>query len=582
MKELRRILPYLLKYKACLIIGLFGAVLTKAFQLVIPYCTGRAVDVINSEDIYLKLLSIFVLLIIAAKLAEGLTEFIWRRNLISMAHNITFDLRNAFYRHLLKLSFSWFNRMHTGDIMSRATNDIQEVRGVLEFVVANFIRNIVLVIGGMILMFVISVELALLTCLPLFIMFVIVKFLMPKIYRLSLKVQEQLAAVSAHAQENFSGIRVVKAFSVENVEKEDFSDLSQEYVNRSMSFVKLRAFMMPMFMTIAQVCWLMALWYGGRGIVMGKLSLGQLIMFVGYQRMMLWPMASFGFLITRLQRGSASMARINRIFDLDPEIRDDERTGEDIEIKGEIEFKDLSFQYPESSFSLKDLNLKIPAGSTIGVVGPVGSGKSSFVSLLMRLFEIPDKTVLIDGRDINSIPVHRLRSSIGYVPQDSFLFSETIRENISFGKPGIDFANVLEAAKIARVHDDIEQFEKKYDQLVGERGVTLSGGQKQRVAIARALVLDSPILILDDALSSVDTHTEEEILDKLRSFSRMRTTFIISHRISTVAMSDFIIVFDEGRIIERGTHSELVEKGGLYASIYYKQQLEAQIESQGD
>jgi ATP-binding cassette subfamily B protein len=305
-------------------------------------------------------------------------------------------------------------------------------------------------------------------------------------------------------------------------------------------------------------------------------------MFIGYQRMMLWPMASFGFVITRMQRGSAAMARINRILEQEPEIQDDERTGDDFALRGKVEFRNLSFQYPESSFAIRGVNLSIPAGATVGIVGPVGSGKSSFVSLIMRLFDVHDGTLFIDGRDINTIPVRRLRSSIGYVPQDSFLFSETIRENISFGRPGLDFARVVEAARVAQVAGDIEGFPEKYDQLIGERGVTLSGGQKQRVAIARALALDPKILILDDSLSSVDTHTEDALLRDLRTFSEKRTTLIISHRISTVASADFTIVFDNGEIIEKGTHDELLAQGGLYASIFHKQQLEAQIESEGD
>jgi ATP-binding cassette subfamily B protein len=330
------------------------------------------------------------------------------------------------------------------------------------------------------------------------------------------------------------------------------------------------------------VCPLLILWFGGRQIIREGMTIGELVMFLGYQQMMIWPMMMFGMVLTRLQRGGAAMARINRILAIQPEIRDDERTGPPVDIVGDIEFRALSFQYPGSGFALRNISLRIPAGATVGIVGPVGSGKSSFVSLVMRLFDIPDGALYIDGRDINTIPVEKLRSSIGYVPQDSFLFSETIRENIAFGKPDMDFERIAEAARIARVADDIEGFPKKYDQLIGERGVTLSGGQKQRVAIARALALDPRILILDDALSSVDTHTEEEILGALRDFSRRRTTLIISHRISTVAAADFIVVFDNGAIIEQGAHSELVRKDGAYASIFRKQQLEEQIESEGD
>ncbi len=582
MKELLRLLPYVKRYKALLVVGLIGAVSTKLLQLAIPYCTGRAIDAIIPGPVDLKLVMFCVAVMAGVRIAEGLTEFLWRRKLISMSHHVAFDIRNTFYRHLLKLSFSWFNQMHTGDIMSRATNDIQEVRGVLEFGVANLLRSIVVVVGGLVLMFVVSVQLTLLALVPLLAMFLIVRFVLPKIYSRSMKVQEQLAAVSADAQENFSGIRVVKTFAVEDVEKKKFDQLSQEYVRHSMGLVNLRALMMPVFMTAAQAGLLIVLWYGGRDVITQKLTIGDLFMFIGYLRMMMWPMASFGFMIARFQRGAAAMARINRILELEPEIRDDRRTGEDLEIRGEIEFRNLSFQYPESSFAVRDLNLRIPAGATVGIVGPIGSGKSSFISLIMRLFDVPDGTLFIDGRDINTVPIQTLRSSIGCVPQGSFLFSETIRENISFGKPGVELDQVIEAARVARVDDDIEQFTDKYEQLVGERGVTLSGGQKQRVAIARALVLNPKILILDDSLSSVDTHTEEEILQGLRSFSAKRTTLIISHRISTVAAADFIIVFDDGEIVEQGTHNELVAKDGLYGSIHRKQQLEAAIDSEGD
>jgi ATP-binding cassette subfamily B protein len=397
-----------------------------------------------------------------------------------------------------------------------------------------------------------------------------------------MRVQEQMAALSTNAQENFSGIRVVKAYATEEIEKRKFKELSEEYVNRNMEMVYLRAYMAPLFLTVMMICPLLILWFGGQYIIKEEFTIGKLVMFLSYQRMMLWPMMMFGMVMARLQRGGAAMARINRIMSIDPEIQDDKRTGPDLEIKGEIEFRKLSFRYEDSGFGLDNIKVKIPTGATVGIVGPVGSGKSSFVSLIMRLFDIPDGSLFLDGRDINTIPVNRLRSSIGYVPQDSFLFSETIRENISFGKPNMDFAQIVEAARTAQIADDIEQFPGKYDQLVGERGVTLSGGQKQRVAMARAIALNPNILILDDSLSSVDTHTEEAILQGLRRFKKDRTTLLISHRISTVAAADFIIVLDKGKIIEQGTHTELVEKGGLYSSIYQKQQLETQIESEGD
>lgn len=582
MKHLLRLLPYVKRYRGLLIVGLVCAVLTKAYGLVVPYATGLAFDNIFGTDPNITIITCYILAIVSAKVAESLTQYLWMRTLPSLSHHVAFDLRNTLYRHLLKLSFSWFARMHTGDIMSRAVNDIQEVRGVLQFSIAGLLRNIFLFAGATTIMFLISVELALLTLLPLLVMTFVIRFLLPRIYSLSMKVQEQLATVSTHAQENFSGIRVVKAYAVEEIEKDKFAELSQGYVEHSMSLVKFRAFIMPMFMIVAQLCTLLALWYGGRRIILRDFTIGRLIMFIGYQQQMLWPMAMFGFMVTRMQRGAAAMARINRILDMEPEIKDDGRTGADLTIHGEIEFKNLSFQYPDSSFAMKDVSLRIPAGATVGIVGPVGSGKSSFVSLIMRLFDVPDGTLFIDGRDINTVPLSSLRTSIGYVPQDSFLFSETIRENISFGKPGVDFAEVARAAEIAQVADDIEQFPDKYDQLVGERGVTLSGGQKQRVAIARAIVLDPKILILDDALSSVDTQTEDKMLREMRRIWEDRTTLIISHRISTIASSDFIVVFDDGGIVEQGTHGELIAQDGLYASIYRKQQLEAQIESEGD
>lgn len=582
MKQLLRLLAYIKRYRGLLIVGLSAAVLTKLFELVIPYPTGLAVDNIDKGPVNLIFVTRCMLVIVGALIGEGLTQYLWMRKLMSMSHHVAFDLRNTFYRHLLRLSFSWFNRTHTGDIMSRAANDIQEVRGLLHFGLANLLRNTVMFAGALTLMFIISTQLALLTLLPLIVMMLAIRLVLPRIYSLSMMVQEQLAAVSTHAQENFSGIRVVKAYAVEEIEKKKFTEISHGYVQRSMSLVWLRALIMPMFMTVGQLCILLALWFGGREIILKKLTFGQLVMFFGYQQMMLWPMAMFGFILTRIQRGAAAMARINRILEQEPEIKDDQRTGDDFELSGGISFRNLSFQYPDSTFGLRDISLNIPAGATVGIVGPIGSGKSSFVSLIMRLFDVPDGTLFLDGRDINTIPLRRLRASTGYVPQDSFLFSETIRENISFGKPGVDFAQVMKAAQIAQVADDIEQFPDKYDQLVGERGVTLSGGQKQRVAIARALALDPKILILDDALSSVDTHTEEAILQGLRTFSEQRTTLIISHRISTVAAADFVIVFDDGRIIEQGSHSELLAKGGAYASIYHKQQLEAQIESEGD
>ncbi len=582
MKELLRLWPYVKRYKNMLLVGMLGASLTKVFQLSVPYVLRKAIDEIDQPPVVMLLVTYFVLAIVALRLGESVTEFLWRRWLLTLTHNVAFDLRNTFYRYLLRLSFSWFNRAHTGDMMSRATNDIQEVRAAMQFALAFIVRSVIVLVGGLVIMFVVNPVLAVLTILPLAAVTVIMRLILPRMYRLSMRVQEQLAALSTNAQENFSGIRVVKAYATEEIEKRKFTEQSQEFVNRNMDLVYLRAYVWPLFMVISQVCTLLVLWYGGREIIRERFTIGQLVMFFTYQNMMLWPMMMFGMVLARMQRGGAAMARVNRILAVVPEIQDDKRTGPDIIMRGRIEFRNLSFKYPDSDFSLKDVILDVPVGTTVGIVGAVGSGKSSMVSLVMRLFDVPDSTLYIDGRDINTIPLHRLRSSVGYVPQDSFLFSDTIRENISFGRPDMDFARIVEAARIAQVADDIEGFPKKYDQLIGERGVTLSGGQKQRVAIARAIALDPKVLILDDALSSVDTHTEEAILRGLHEFSSRITTLIISHRMSTVSSADFIVVLEDGRIIEQGTHAQLIEKGGVYASVFHKQQLETEIESEGD
>jgi len=577
MKSLLFLKSYILKYKKRFFFGIVFVLLTNAVSMAAPWLLGYIIDSIR-RGISFNGLLVLSGLFLAIALVQGVFRFFMRILMMGLSSMVEYDLRNDFFAHLQRLDQAYYTATKTGDLMARATNDLRALRGVLGHGIMYGLNTLVIFPLALILMINLNLKLTLLSLIPFPILVVSINRFGSLIHKIFEKVQEQFSVISAKAQENLSGIRIVKAYVRENYEIEEFKKLNREYVNRSKSLIKVWSFFFPMMRLLSGIALVIVLWYGGMQVIRGVLSLGEFVAFMSYLMMLIWPMIALGWVLTIFQRGAASMKRFKRILDVEPGISDDENTDGTITgIKGEIEFKDLSFSYNETPV-LKNINLRIERGMTLGIIGPTGSGKTTLVSLIPRIFDCNENTLFIDGISVRKIPLAVLRENVGFVPQESFLFSETITENIGFSMEKIDEKNIREAAKISRISRDVEEFPRGYDTILGERGINLSGGQKQRTAISRAVVKNPAVIVLDDALSSVDTKTEEEILDNLKQFLKERTSIIVSHRISTIKDADLIVVLDEGEIIERGTHDELITKDGLYASIHRKQLLTQELE----
>jgi len=574
--NLARLKTYLLRHKRGLILGAIFALGTNFFALLIPYVLRYTIDglqtVINKETLLL-----YALLIASISIMGGFFRYLMTRRLMGVAFQVEYELRNDLFNHLQKLSLSYFHKIKTGDIMARATNDLKAVRMLLGPGIRNLLNTIIMGSTAIILMLIINSELTLYSLIPLPILTVAVIIFSSRIFHRFKKVQEQFSSISAGVQENLSGIRVVKAYVQEENEKRKFKQLNQDYMNKNMSLVKIWGPFFPFIMLIAGIGIVIVLWFGGQLVITGEISLGQFVQFSGYLMMLTWPMMALGWVINLVQRGSASMGRLMEILDQVPEIKDSEWTQDINILEGEIEFKNVSFAYDEKVI-LKNINLKIPKGMTIGIMGPTGSGKTTLVNLIPRLLELRQGSLTIDGMEIKTIPLKVLRKNVGYVPQETFLFSESLKENIIYGLEGFDEAKLRRAVSISALDDEIERFSQRYETPVGERGVTLSGGQKQRTALSRAIIREPKILILDDAFSSVDVHTEEKILKQLRKFRERRTCILVAHRISTIHDADLIVVLKDGEIVEQGTHKELVSSGGIYANIYRQQRLREELE----
>jgi len=574
--NLARLKTYLLRHKRGLILGAIFALGTNFFALLIPYVLRYTIDglqtVINKETLLL-----YALLIASISIMGGFFRYLMTRRLMGVAFQVEYELRNDLFNHLQKLSLSYFHKIKTGDIMARATNDLKAVRMLLGPGIRNLLNTIIMGSTAIILMLIINSELTLYSLIPLPILTVAVIIFSSRIFHRFKKVQEQFSSISAGVQENLSGIRVVKAYVQEENEKRKFKQLNQDYMNKNMSLVKIWGPFFPFIMLIAGIGIVIVLWFGGQLVITGEISLGQFVQFSGYLMMLTWPMMALGWVINLVQRGSASMGRLMEILDQVPEIKDSEWTQDINILEGEIEFKNVSFAYDEKVI-LKNINLKIPKGMTIGIMGPTGSGKTTLVNLIPRLLELRQGSLTIDGMEIKTIPLKVLRKNVGYVPQETFLFSESLKENIIYGLEGFDEAKLRRAVSISALDDEIERFSQRYETPVGERGVTLSGGQKQRTALSRAIIREPKILILDDAFSSVDVHTEEKILKQLRKFRERRTCILVAHRISTIHDADLIVVLKDGEIVEQGTHKELVASGGIYANTYHQQRLREELE----
>ncbi len=612
-KKLRPLVPYLKRYRRGLAWGALCVLLTNGLAVQFPQVLRHATNDLHSGVTTEKLLK-YALAVVAVFVAKGIFQFLTRWIVIGVSRDIEFDLRNDLFAHLERLSYSYYQRNRTGDIMARATNDLNAVRMLLGPAIMYSANTIVFTALAVSYMFKISPKLTMYAFLPLPIASIVIQYFGRQIHERFERIQAMFSDISARAQENFSGARVIRAYVQEQSEIAAFESANQEYIRRSLGLVRLMGMLWPTLELMLGIAVVIVLWLGGRQVLQGRMNVGDFVAFNTYMAQLMWPVIALGWVINIFQRGTASMARINEILTQQPEIADeigssghrvigssknqavqitrspdhpmtrsvspDHPITRSPDFSGEIEFRNLNYAYNGTPV-LKDINLRIPAGSSLAIVGPTGSGKTTLVSLIPRIYDADPGTVLIDGRPIRQFPLDSLRRHIGFVPQETFLFSDTIRENIAFGVSREDgdvpLEDIQSAAEAANIAQDIESFPEGYNTTVGERGITLSGGQKQRTAIARALLRSPRILILDDALSSVDTHTEDKILNHLREIMQGRTTIFISHRVSTVRNADSIAVLHQGRIVEQGTHDQLLAQNGYYTDLYNKQLLEEEL-----
>jgi ATP-binding cassette subfamily B multidrug efflux pump len=578
-KSLRPLFPYLKKYKSSYAFGTLCVLINNGIWILFPLIIRRAIDDLHTGISRHKLLT-YALLLFAVAGTKGVFQFLMRWIVIGVSREIEFDLRNDLFRHLERLSSSFYQRTRTGDIMARATNDLNAVRMLLGPAIMYSANTIVFTAGALVFMLSISPKLTAYAFLPLPIVSITIQYFGRRINERFERIQAMFSEISARAQENFSGARVIRAYAQEEAEIAAFETANQEYVRRSLRLVRLMGMLWPVLETMLGFAIVLVLWLGGREVLNRHITVGDFVAFNTYMVQLTWPIIAMGWVINLFQRGTASMARINELLIESPEIADREQaqvaTADSAEIQGEIEFCHLNFAYNGTQV-LHDIHLRVPAGTSLAIVGPTGAGKSTLAGLIPRNYDASEGMILIDGRPIRNYPLALLRRSIGFVPQETFLFSDTIRENIAFGMPDASEQEVQAAASAATIADDIESFPDKYRTLVGERGITLSGGQKQRTAIARAILRNPRILILDDALASVDTQTEDKILHRLREIMKGRTTIFISHRVSTVRNADRIAVLYGGRIVELGTHEELIAREGYYTDLYHKQLLEEEL-----
>jgi ATP-binding cassette, subfamily B, multidrug efflux pump len=594
LNNLRPLFPYLRKYRTTYWIGALCVLCNNCVWILFPLVIRRAIDDLNVRVTQHKLITYSALLLAVAGI-KAIFQFLTRWILIGVSREIEFDLRNDLFTHLERLSYSFYQRTRTGDIMARATNDLNAVRMLLGPGIMYTANTVVFTAGALAFMLSISPRLTIFAFAPLPIVSIVVQYFGHRIHERFERIQAMFSDISAKAQENFSAARLVRAFVQEQAEVESFERENTEYIARSLKLVRLMGMLWPTLETLLGVAIVIVLWVGGREVLLHRISVGSFVAFNTYMVQLTWPVIALGWVINIFQRGIASMGRIESILAEQPEIADVgvPAKGVPTEVHGEIEFRDLSFHYGQTLIAaergmghlhgdenvLKSINLRVPAGTSLAIVGPTGSGKSTLVSLIPRIYDAAPGSVLIDGRPIREFPLEVLRHNIGFVPQETFLFSDTIRENIAFGTDNATDEDVRRAAEAASIADEIESFPDGYNTLVGERGLTLSGGQKQRTAIARALIRNPRILVLDDALASVDTQTEDRILNHLREIMEGRTTIFISHRVSTVRNADRIAVLHDGSIVEYGTHDELIERNGYYTELYNKQLLEEELET---
>ena len=578
MKELQHLNKYFYKYKTQLVIGIIITIVSKLFTVFVPELIGSTIDIVNTQtqntngdlSAFKSDLLKNILLIVGAAVIAGVLTFFMRQTIINVSRFIEFDLKNEIYKQYQKLSLNFYKKNRTGDLMNRISEDVGKVRMYAGPAIMYSINTITLFIVALIFMYKQAPTLTLYTILPLPILSILIYKISSEIHKRSTIVQQYLSKLSTFTQESFSGISVIKAYGIEPQTFKNFNDLSLASKEKQLSLVRVQAFFFPMMILLIGISNIIVIYIGGKQYIDGQISLGTITEFIIYVNMLTWPVATVGWVTSIVQEAEASQKRINEFLKIEPEIKNTVTAPS--KIKGDIEFKDVHFTYDDTNIkALQGISFKVNSGETLAIIGKTGSGKSTILDLIGRLYDIDKGELLIDGKNIKDINLTSLRDAIGYVPQDAFLFSDTINNNIKFGKENATNEEVITAAKNAHVHKNIMKFNKQYETILGERGITLSGGQKQRVSIARAIIKAPHILLFDDCLSAVDTETEEKILNNLYQLTKEKTTIIVSHRISSAKNANHIIVLDDGKIVQKGSHESLINTDGYYKELYLKQ-----------
>jgi ATP-binding cassette subfamily B protein len=579
LKRLLPLKPYLARYKKRYAIGFVCLVIAQGVGIAPPLVIKAAIDALSANVTSGKLLY-YAGLLLGVAFIKAVFQFWQRWILIGISRDAEYDLRNDLFRHLMRLSPRFYTETPTGDLMSKLTNDLNAVRNLIGPGIMYSAGTLTLGVATISVMLSLDWRLTLLALAPMPLVSVAVKVFGQKIHDRFEKIQEMYSRLTEKVRENLSGVRVIRAFTQEAAEMAEFDGMNREFVEKNQGLIWITSMMWPAMALLFGLAFMLIMIVGGQHVLSGKISVGTFAAFNVYVLYLIWPIIAIGWVMNLLQRGLASLGRLNTIFEAKPDIDDRDVPAQPVRsIRGEIEFRNLSFSYNGRAI-LKNVNMHIPAGRTVAIVGATGSGKSTLVNLIPRLYDAPPGTVLVDGVPIRQIPLQVLRQDIGFVPQETFLFSETIRENVKFGTLAASDADVERAAEISNILPDIQGFPRGFETMVGERGLTLSGGQKQRTAISRAVIRDPRILILDDALSSVDTYTEEKILRHLTDVMAGRTTLLISHRVSTIRNADEIVVLHDGEIVERGRHEELLALNGHYTELYNKQLIEEELEQE--
>jgi len=580
MKELRTLLPFLRPYRLGLAAGIALVVVANAFGILTPLLIGRAIDALESPGITYALIVRYAAAVVLVAILSGAARFGMRELLNGISRRVETDLRDRFFQHLLRLDAAFYARTRTGDLMSRATNDTQAVRMAAGPAVMYLVNTVVITSFALAFMLRIDARLTAFALIPMLLLAPIALGFGRIIHRRFERIQAHLGDLSTLVQENLAGVRIIRAYRQERAQEREFERMNAEQMARNMALARTGGIFHPLLSLLTGLGMVAVLWLGGRRVIGGEISPGEFVAFGFYLNLLTWPMISLGWVINLFQRGAASMGRLNRILAAEPRVREPDRPARLARVRGEIEFRDVYFRYPGTERDvLSGVSFRIPAGATVALVGPTGAGKSTIIALLARLYDPDAGEILLDGIPLQDLPLETVRGALGLVPQDAFVFSETIEANIALGLPTDEDhgAHVRGAAAIARLDEAIENFPDGYQTRLGERGINLSGGQRQRTTLARAIARDPDILVLDDALSAVDTRTETEILEALRNVVRGRTALIVSHRLTAVMGADRILVLDGGRIVEEGTHAELIAKESLYATLLRRQLLEEHL-----